>query len=448
MHVLLIAQAYPPFPVVGALRARKVALALRDQGHTVHVVTERLAGETAALRVDEPGLKVHTVAVGLQYRLRVVAMRKRWRRGSGAAPAPSPAPAGTDAAAGGPAEPEAHGGFLRRLALALLWLPDDEQRFIVPALRASRAILPQGVDLVYSTAPSFSSHVVGLVLRRTRPVRWVAEFRDPWTDQRAGRADAIPSIERIHRWLERRCLLAADRIVAVTEGARRGFVAKLPPDQQGKVLLALNGIDELAPAGGARPPGPFRIVYAGTFYHNRDPRPFLTALAALRAEQGLTAADVRVDFAGHCRTYDEVSVEGEVARHGLQDLVHFHDWMPHDAMQRMLRDADLVFLIALGQPLQVPNKVFDYLGTRRPVLAVVDAGGESEQMLRRVGGHHVVAVPVGAEATVEDTASALRAALEAHRTGAARTVAAGGEAQLDEWLASRQMRRLVDAIAT
>lgn len=448
MHVLLISQAYPPYPIVGALRAQKVVQALRAAGHTVSVVTERLEGERDHPRIDEPGLRVHTVAIGLQYRLRVVRLlqRRRGRAAAGVAAVGGGAaaldlPDGAAAAGGGPL------GVLRRLVLALLWLPDDEQRFIRPTLRAAREIVPSGVDLIYSTAPSFSSHVAALLLKRRYGIRWVAEFRDPWTDQRdASRPGAIGLVERAHRWIERRCLLAADRIVTVTEGARASLAAKLPEAQRDKVLLALNGIDAIAAVEGRRP-GPYRIVYAGTFYHNRDPRRFLAALAALRAELGLTPADVRVDFAGHCRTYDDVSVEDEVARHGLQDVVHFHDWMSHDAMQRMLRDADLLFLIALGQPLQVPNKVFDYLGTRRRILAVVDAGGESERMVRSVGGHQIVAVPAGGEATLEAMTAALRAALEAHRN-AGPVAAVGDVARLEEWLASRQMRHLVDAIAT
>ena len=87
MHVLLIAQAYPPYPAVGALRAQKVAQALRAQGHTVSVLTERLASDDAAVRVDEPGLRVHAVAIGLQYRLRVVRLLERLRGRRAAAPA-------------------------------------------------------------------------------------------------------------------------------------------------------------------------------------------------------------------------------------------------------------------------------------------------------------------------------------------------------------------------
>jgi glycosyltransferase involved in cell wall biosynthesis len=189
-------------------------------------------------------------------------------------------------------------------------------------------------------------------------------------------------------------------------------------------------------------------VYSGTFYHSRDPRPLLDALAGMRRRRDLASADLRVDFVGRCRTYDESSVEAMVAERDLADVVHFHDWMPQADAQAIARDADLLVLIAHDQPLQVPNKLFDYLGTRRRILALVDDDGESARMLRQVGGHLIV--PVHDEGVVDaaDIERALETAYDATREG--RTVAvssAASEATLQGWLSSRQMRRLVEAIS-
>lgn len=299
------------------------------------------------------------------------------------------------------------------------------------------------VDVVYTSAPSFSTHVVGLLLHWTTRARWIAEFRDPWTDQRATRFPDSPAlIEAAHRWLERRCLNAADRVVTVTEGARELLRAKVAPGQRNKFMLALNGIDALTPPV-SRAPGPFRVVYAGTFYDERDPRPFLDALREVVRARALDGAALRVELVGGCRDYHGASVERMAAERGLEDIVHFRDWVPHDEAQTLLRDADLLLFIARRQPLQVPNKLYDYLGARRPILAVVDEDGESAQMLRRVGGHHLVTDP---------TAAAVRRALEAALDAAAPApeqggaLAVGDETVLRHWLAERQMGELVRAL--
>src|SRR5687768_11429388 len=156
MNVLLISQAYPPYPIVGAHRARKLAEAFRAQGHRVVVVTERLPGEGPGPRLDEPGLCVRTVALGDRYRTRATRAMLRLSRLGGGGPLAEAGESGTsvpaEAADAVPAGGTARAGWLRRFVVGMLWLPDDEQRFIRPALREARAILRDGsVDVVYTT---------------------------------------------------------------------------------------------------------------------------------------------------------------------------------------------------------------------------------------------------------------------------------------------------------
>ena len=447
MRVLLLSQAYPPFAIVGALRARKVAQMFSRRGHHVTVITERLADEAGDVRPEGDGIVVRTVDGGMPYRLRLVALRNRIRGtevklSSWDGPQSAPAPAIDGQPRRGP---RALLGAAKRLAIGVLRLPDDQQQLIMPSLRVARRVMRDGVDIVYTTAPSFSTHLVGLLLRRRGGLRWIAEFRDPWTVERrpSDREEMLgPTLQRVNRWLERRCLSRADVIVAVTESVGRQLAAKLPPDQRGKIVVAMSGIEVLRPPrqGGPRS-GPYRIVYAGSFYHDRDPRPFLEALAGWMAERGLDAADVQVDFAGRCRHYADVSVEQIVSELGLDAVVRFHDWLPHEEIQCMLGDADLVLLLARSQPAQVPNKLFDYLGARTPILAVVDAGGESARILDAVGGQYVVTAPEGTPVAAAEVGALLGRAYEQRRE-----VGNVNEEALAELSSERQFGRLAAAI--
>lgn len=444
MRLLLVSQAYPPYPAVGSIRAQKVARMLRDRGHEVFVITERLAGEGDGPREPgEPGIQVHTVPLGPPYRVRALntVRRVRGRQTGEGTPSYGPPPTVATEVASVPARNK---GLLRRAVLSLFWLPDDEVRFVRPALRAARELMrDHRMELVYTSTPPHSTHLVGLRLREANGLRWVAEFRDPWTDQRTPERVEhwFAPVEAMHRWLERRCLNAADTVVAVTEGARRSIAAKLPEAKRGKVIAVLNGIGAIE----ALPPrrdGPLRIVHAGTFYLDRDPRPFLRALARLRAERDLGPGDVMVELLGRCRTFGEVSVEGEVQALGLDDIVRFHDWVPHEEARAMLTDADLLLLLATAQPLQVPNKLYDYLGSRKPVLGIVDAGGESERMLVALGGQYVVSVKAGERVSDDAILNALRSALDASGGGAN----AVDEDLLREWSVEHQMEQLATAI--
>lgn len=444
MKVVLVAQAYPPYPMVGALRARKIARAFRDAGHDVVVITERLAPELERRREQEPGIEVVALALGARYRERVTQAVSWVRRSRASAQAPTPARAGRESLAvpAAPATATApRGGGLRRLILALLWLPDDEQRFILPALRAARRHAHDGA-LVYTTAPPWSAHVVGLALRRRKRVRWVADFRDPWLDlidHDAGR----PRSAVTDRWLlrlERAVLRVADFVVAVAPKTSAALAAKLPAEERGKVVLARNGVDQTLPVRTAREPGPFRIVYAGSFYSDRDPHLFLTALARLRERRPIGTDALRVELAGSCRFMAAESIEDFVRDLGLDDLVHFHDWMPQSEAQRLVATADLLLILARGMTLQVPNKLYDYLGTRIPIFAWADEDGETAAVLRSLEGHFVV---TGSD--VDDMAATIERAL----TGTPLAACSAAQDRLvEEWSTERQMRLLVEAVTS
>jgi glycosyltransferase involved in cell wall biosynthesis len=433
MRVVLVTYHFPPDPQVGALRAGTVAAALRDWGHEVHVVTARLPGETGPDRVGMDGVSVRTV-VPLPTARDLYARAKRWLR--------PPARAGTSAA--GPQRtgeaPTAHVATWKRYVFSLMWLPDDRQGFILPAVRAARAI-PRPVDLVYTSAPPYSTHLAGLLLKRRLHARWAVEFRDPWSRSpwkpphvRTRASDALD------RWLERRCLLAADHIVSVTDGIQRDFAAVLGEAfAPARAVVVRNGIPRLA---GVRRDGaprqPFRVVYLGTLYHRRDPRPFLTALGSVARRLALGPAQLRVDLVGECRSYRGASLEELVRTLGLEGIVHFQDWVAHDEAERLMVSADLLLLLAQDQPTQVPQKLYEYLGTRVPILAFADADGETAGLLRRAGGHFLI--------TADDVTATEAALTEAIRRHGGAAAEPQNEALLEEWTTRVQLLRLKAAL--
>ena len=110
--------------------------------------------------------------------------------------------------------------------------------------------------------------------------------------------------------------------------------------------------------------------------------------------------------------------------------------MEPERCQLCVRSSDALLLLALDQPDQVPNKVYEYLGARRPILAVADEDGETARMLKQVGGHQVVS-----SNNAERIRHALDALLNQDRRGPV-----GDPGVLEKWTMAAQMAELPGAV--
>ena len=379
MNVLLIAYHFPPDPAVGSRRPANLVRTLLARGHHVHVLSAPFAEEPAVhaegrLTVERVRPMFDARAAWARLRERMQSHAHRQSRGE-----PTPAPW---------RRPE-HTSFWKRQILAALWLPDDRQGWLLAAIRRGRRLLSASSHLVYTTAPPYSAHLAGLALSRRPGQVWVAEFRDPWTDNpvkehfvRTSWSDAI------ERRLELSCMTAATRIVATTEAAASVFRTKAGV-RADDVVASRNGIgrSELTPAMPG--PGNGRIIYFGNLYHARDPRPFLQAYSHLHSS-GALPANAAIDFVGNCDSYQGRLLQDTACELGIAERVAFHGRVPRDEGLSMLRRASALLLLAQRQPLQVPQKLYDYLATGRPILAFADEDGETALMLREIGGHYLL----------------------------------------------------------
>ena len=432
-RVVLLSYHYPPDHAVGGLRPARLARALAAAGYEVRVVTAERAGDAREAQTQGQAIQVKPVRMQPSPRAALIQLRNEFR-GELGRQFQSEGDWAVD-----PVSHQDDSAWKRRL-LSLLWLPDDLQGFIIPAARGVLEQVRQGCDLIYTSGPPFSTHLAGWLSRSVAKVPWFAEFRDPWTDN-PGKPGFVRSAvsDSVERWLEQRVLNRADGIVAVTPVTGRLLAAKLPPGLRDRVTVALSGIDNLRDELSEPPAGPLRIVYTGNLYLGRDPRPFLTGLAEARRKLGLGPAQIRVDFVGDCLLFKGASVRAMAEGFGLGDLVHFTTWASPETCRSLQENADLLLLLAEGQPLQVPNKLYEYLGTRRPILAFVDADGETSQMLARAGGHLVVA-----DRRPETAAAATIRGLQQARTFRA----CGDPAVLREWTSQAQMSALIHWMET
>jgi glycosyltransferase involved in cell wall biosynthesis len=261
-----------------------------------------------------------------------------------------------------------------------LLLPDENVTWNATAIPKAISIARnEGIDVVLTTSPPGSVHLVGAAVKRATGAKWVADLRDSLAlhAHRSSDGAGARAKQKARAGIAHLVARQADAIVTAAEAITVETNGLSP---RGRVVTIPNGCDfddfaGLDYARGER----FRITHAGSFFGKRDPRPFLRALAASGLE------DVTVRFLGDFRPSDREFMESL----GLGDRVELVAHVPRRESLRLQRESDALLLLipeAGGRGRGVlSGKVFEYLAAERPVLAVVPPDGAAAELVRDTG---------------------------------------------------------------
>ncbi len=262
-------------------------------------------------------------------------------------------------------------GLLRKLG-ELFLVPDTYVGWVPFATRAAaRLCREKPFDLVYSTSPPDSSHLVARSVARRFGMPWVADFRDPWIALHL-RRPPTPFHRFWHEKLERG-VMEADAVLVTTEWHRGALQSSFP---RARIERVPNGYDEDDFAGldSLGPPErPFTIMHGGMLTLGRSIGPFLDGLSLFCGMRPESRKDLRVVFLGSRESRNEELVAGA----GLEDVVSFEDNVGHAECVKRERSSHALLLLKHDDDRYrglVPGKLYEYIGARRPVLAVVPPG--------------------------------------------------------------------------
>jgi glycosyltransferase involved in cell wall biosynthesis len=269
----------------------------------------------------------------------------------------------------------------RRLGVNLKWfcIPDENVGWLPFAVRQGEKIIKkENIDILYATAPIFTSFLIGFLLKKKNGKPLVLDYRDPWT-QNAFIKYPTELHRKIEEKMETLALATADQVIVTAEPMKRRLFEKYP-FVKGKVNTITNGFDseDFKNLTAKRDKEKFTITYTGNLYGLRTGKQFFTALKELFEEKPELQTKIQVLFAG----LPGRKAASLVKEFGLQNVVKLLGYQSYKETLRLMVNADVLLLIMSSDevtdektgPLTIPLKLFEYLGAKRPILAIAPLG--------------------------------------------------------------------------
>lgn len=256
---------------------------------------------------------------------------------------------------------------------------------VAAGMRLIRRYKPQ---VIWSTYPIATAHVIGRILHQRSGLPWIADFRDPMAQEGY---PADPRLWRSFVRIEERAVRHARFSVFTTPGAARVYKSRYPEAAQ-RIVVIENGFDEESFAGltGSRDeqqplnPHAVTLLHSGIVYPSeRDPTALFAALARLAGEGRVCRGEFKVRF--RAAAHEEL-LRGLVQQHRLESFVEVLPPIGYRAaLEEMIRADGLLVLQASNCNEQIPAKLYEYLRAGRPILGLTDPEGDTAGVLRDAG---------------------------------------------------------------
>ena len=421
-RLLFVSYYFPPRQSAGALRWRKLAPFLHESGWDIDVLTTPPEGKRSGGGLSElpPGIELYAVPEAPGHLRRLEDGIAAWLR--------KLLPRGVDnssrhASVGGGSPAD-----LPTIPLSgVSWIPRSSREFVrlykclvdhEELLAWARAAEKVGDDLfaqhrysgVLASGPPWSTTIAAARLARTYSLPLLLDFRDPWALPlpRHIEKTAHPLGSTLGSRMEADVVRPARAVIVNTPTVERAMRERYP----GVLFRTIaNGVDDVFEPQPRAPEDPFRIVYAGTIYLDRDPSILFDAIGAMVRKLDLAPSELVVEFIGDVGNFHRVPTERYAERAGIQEYFQAVGHMPRDQLLARLERASVLVSLPQSTPWSIPSKIFEYMGFNSDVLVYAEPGSATAEMLG--GSEAIVLDPLDREGTL----SALCTSHERYKAG-------------------------------
>jgi glycosyltransferase involved in cell wall biosynthesis len=261
-----------------------------------------------------------------------------------------------------------------------LFIPDARKFWIKPSIKfLSKWLIENPVDIVVSTGPPHSMHLIALGLKKKLNIKWVADFRDPWTQidfyqhlMLTKRAD------NKHKKLERTVIENADIVVTISKNS----AIDLNKIVNRKIEVITNGFDT---DDFLKCPkyeyDSFSITHLGSMNSDRNPSALWIALRDILIEDSLFKESLKIRFIGKT----DFSVFSDIEKYDLTGYIENHNYLPHEEALNIASNS-AILLLPLNNTHNVKSiatgKIYEYLALKRPILCIGHKDGDAANIIQ------------------------------------------------------------------
>jgi len=257
------------------------------------------------------------------------------------------------------------------------FVPDARKNWVNPSVAfLSDYINKNVIDTIITTGPPHSLHLIGLHLKQSLNIKWVADFRDPWTTIGYHKSLKLMNFaKKKHNQLEQKVLNTVDEIIVTSNHTKNEF--SLKSKQPIKVIT--NGYDNNSVAINSKD-DKFTISHIGSLLSERNPLVLWEVLSELVSENQLFANAFQLNFIGIVSD----AIINTVKSFGLINHLNILGYVNHDKAIEFQKKSQLLLLIEIDSEdtkAIIPGKLFEYMISETPIIAVGPKDSDVETII-------------------------------------------------------------------
>jgi glycosyltransferase involved in cell wall biosynthesis len=261
-----------------------------------------------------------------------------------------------------------------------IFIPDARMLWIKPSVKFLQRYLAENpVDIIISTGPPHSMHMIGMKVSRQLKLPWIADFRDPWTHIDFYRDLRLTSwADSRHRKMEKQVLARASAVISISPTMATDFNNLYPRDYE----VITNGfdMDDANPSADIEPDRKFTISHIGTMVSTRNPVVFWKAIQSVLKENADFGRDLLIKLVGKV----DFKVRESIEQSGLSTCVEYIGYTPHREVVKIQQQSQVLLLVINDTPnaaMILTGKFYEYLAARRPILCLGPVDGDAAKIL-------------------------------------------------------------------